>query len=1179
MKKLLLLIPAILLALAINAEPIGPNNSETTVTDVLAAAISAASANDVIELSDGIYKEAGSDLMSIAKSLTIQAAEGAHPVIAQKCYFVIASGAQVTFKGIKFDGSIYGANDHSMRAHDASNGSETLTLIDCEFTNYPNYIIYTQKDSRRWDAITIRNCYFHHNTKSAVLITYSGEHQTCNSLAIENSTFADFTGNDYGVIYYGAPDADHTTSLSVDHCTFYNNKLQAIQWKKSTNLTITNCIFAQPAMVSSKSVYCEGGSITKCLSYNSEGYSSAATTTGNITGNPYFVNANADNYDFSITSISPAYHAGTDGKNLGDYVRWTSDASAHPTTQTVTAADDAISAAVAAAWPGDKIILSAGTYNESKSIALNKNLTVKAANDANVIVKPAKDFAISNGANVTIKKIKFDGTNQTVANFNVTDNGANHLTIDSCEFYSFNQKVVSVGSSSHLDACAISNCYFHDGTNTAISMEKTSKDYNACDDLAVTNSTFANFSGFNLPLIAFSNRDETKHTPANEDAKLLVEHCTFYNFTKTAAENNTYGFIDSRQSANTTISNCIMANPTAQDLLPSGTHNPKASQTYGGTVTNCLRYNVPEHRATPTNPIVADPLFTDAANGDFTLKRSYITGEISPAYGAGTEGSTIGDPRWETEAVYPTTDFSGMGYDFEAVDASLSGNILLETGGPNDPYLRYYHAYDPGTAEWIIKVTRPCYVVAIVNMADNTWNYDSSDAERKYFQNHKHLFAVEIFDSENNSVGSVADVNDNDGDGHDTPYPTFPLPESIYIPEAGVYTVRLSNNRHESRCGVASVTLKYTGGLTIAIPDTLKPIDALLSAKAFVDQTGAVDSIKFSTTNSDVPNQWAKWKISVPKDGTYSFAAHVKSSNRHNYRLTIKSADESSTIATFYGPNDNSGERVITFDDVDLSGSTNYVVMIQDTVKWSYGRVMNVFVSRPISLSELEENKTETAATIDEYDDGIRVDAQLERSLVAGMYNTICLPFAVSASEVERVFGAAKIIGLTSSSIEEGDFVLNLNFDDVTEMVAGTPYLIKPAANISNPKFLGVTINNTLHNVETDRVDFIGNFVAGTIPAGEDNLFLGANDMLYFSPTQDMPILGMRAYFNIHDVSAGAVRRARIVAWENVVTEIEFTLPDDTNTPNSMIQKRVENGQLLIIREGATYNAFGVRIR
>ena len=126
---------------------------------------------------------------------------------------------------------------------------------------------------------------------------------------------------------------------------------------------------------------------------------------------------------------------------------------------------------------------------------------------------------------------------------------------------------------------------------------------------------------------------------------------------------------------------------------------------------------------------------------------------------------------------------------------------------------------------------------------------------------------------------------------------------------------------------------------------------------------------------------------------------------------------------------------------------------------------------------------------------------------------------------------------------------------------------------------MGVTIDKTLHNVETDRVDFIGNFVAGTIPAGEDNLFLGANDMLYFSPTQDMPILGMRAYFNIHDVSAGAVRRARIVAWENVVTEIEFTLPDDTNTPNSMIQKRVENGQLLIISEGATYNALGVRIK
>lgn len=1174
MKKLFLLIPVLVLSLTIKADPIPVSPG----TNAIQTAIASASANAVLELSSGMYTEAGN--FAISKSITIQAAAGATPVIAMKSYIRIeGENTQVTITGVKFDGALNTATDHCIRSYDEKAG-KTLTLDKCEFTNYPNYVIYAHRGDRCMEAMTIRNCYFHNNAKYAIFIGYDSSHganQACNSLTVENSTFADCP-NEYSMIYFTGPD-DADAALVVNHCTFYKYNSDAIQWLKSSNVTITNSIFALPSSLYCYAVRCAGGTIDHCLNYNSSrGYSVASTD--DITGNPYFVNTNADNYDFTPASFSNARNAGTDSKNLGD-LRWNSDDSAHPTTINITAGTGVIKAAVEAAWSGDEIVLATGTYNESASIALNKDITLKAADGATPTVVPVNSLAISSGVDVTIQGLKFDATSITGDLISVSDATAgNKLTLEDCELCNTgSNRAIYAGSSAHFDACVINNCYFHNGNNSAICIAAGSTSH-VCDRIEITNSTFANYSGFATALIQIASKGSNFAENPADDQEIVVDHCTFYNFTKTA--DNTYGFIDSRKSANVTLSNCIIANPTAQSSLPSGTYNPKASQLYGGTITNCLIYNVPNHRTdavTPANPIEADPLFTDAANGDYTLKGNYITGEVSPARGAATGKSDLGDPRWYTEAVYPTTDFSGMGYDFEAVDASLSGNILLETGGPKDPYLRYYHAYDPGTAEWIIKVTRPCYVVAIVNMADNTWNYDSSDAERKYFQNHKHLFAVEIFDSENNSVGSVADVNDNDGDGHDTPYPTFPLPESIYIPEAGVYTVRLSNNRHESRCGVASVTLKYTGGLTIAIPDTLKPIDALLSAKAFVDQTGAVDSIKFSTTNSDVPNQWAKWKISVPKDGTYSFAAHVKSSNRHNYRLTIKSADESSTIATFYGPNDNSGERVITFDDVDLSGSTNYVVMIQDTVKWSYGRVMNVFVSRPISLSELEEKAAETAATIDEFNDGIRVDAQLDRNFIGGMYNTICLPFAVSTSEVARVFGAAKIIGLTSSSIEEGDFVLNLNFDDVTEMVAGTPYLIKPAANISNPKFLGVTIDKTLHNVETDRVDFIGNFVAGTIPAGENNLFLGANDMLYFSPTQDMPILGMRAYFNIHDVSAGAVRRARIVAWENVVTEIEFTLPDDTNTPNSLIQKRVENGQLLIIREGAIYNALGVRIK
>ena len=165
MRKLFFLIPAMLLSLAMSADPIGPNDPNVTVSNALGNAISNASANAIIELSDGIYQEDGG--FSINKNITIQAAEGANPVIAQKYAFLIVNNAQVTFKGIKFDGGLYPAwgdnndkhaSDHCLRPYDASTDSETLTLDNCEFVNFPSYIIYAQRGDRRMDAITIRNC-------------------------------------------------------------------------------------------------------------------------------------------------------------------------------------------------------------------------------------------------------------------------------------------------------------------------------------------------------------------------------------------------------------------------------------------------------------------------------------------------------------------------------------------------------------------------------------------------------------------------------------------------------------------------------------------------------------------------------------------------------------------------------------------------------------------------------------------------------------------------------------------------------------------------------------------------------------------------------------------------------------------------------------------------------------
>ena len=1297
MKKLFILIPAMLLTLGLSAAetPVAPG------TNAIKTAVAAASAGDVLILSTGTYTEDGD--FSINKNITIQAADGEHPVIAQRFYIKIESGAAVTFRGIKFDGSLYGetgASDHCLRAHDNSNGAETVTLEDCEFTHYPNYIIYTQKDARRWDAITIRNCYFHHSTKSAVLITYEGSHQTCNSLTIENSTFADFTGNDYGVIYYGAPDGEHTTTLNVNHCTFYNNLLQAIQWKKSTNLTITNCIFAQPAAVEAKAVYCEGGTITNCLSYNSQGYSSAATPSGNITGNPYFVNTNSDNYDFTVASFSPAHNAGTDSKTLGDYLRWTSDDSAHPTTMNISAGTDAIKAAVEAAWPGDEIVLATGTYNESASIALNKDITIKAADEATPTVVPTNGFAISNGANVTIQNIKFNATSITGDLISVSDATAgNELTLEGCEIYNTgSHKAIHAGSSAHLDACSINNCYFHDGNNSAIHIEGGSTSH-VCDQIEITNSTFANYSGFGEALIQIASKGSDFAPDQADDQDIVVDHCTFYNFTKNAS--NTYGFIDSRKSSNVTLSNCIFANPTAQ--ASEGTYNPKASQTYGGTVTNCLRYNVPEHRTSPTNPVVADPLFTDAANGDFTLKRSYITGEISPAYGAGTEGSTIGDPRWETEATYPETDFAAPDYVFTAEKATLSGSIVYETEGPDEPYIRYNRTSTPGQAEWVIKATRACYVQATVNMVDNKWNA-ATDADK--YQNHKHIFTVELFDSNSTSIGSVTEGPwTEDGYGGEDWYGDVALPGYIYIANPGVYTVKLYNTRTNSRCGVGSVTISYMGGDTqtitntddfetdiddayfssngtraagkisfsgnavasewvrwnvtvansdyyditlnsdyasghvysvtfydgetqvarvaesawhnttgdielgrrflpagdyvmevknsvesnsdakivsveavafvapvIALPETLSAEDAITSELAYED--GGELYFTPSDKRGHILEQWAKWKVSVAEAGSFLFTMNVTSTNEQSYVITILDSDNNELDS--YAKNPSSGAQTIKhYFDLAVG---NYFVMVQNTTNHSDGHMVSMVVSQP-ELVTIDEAATSTESWASKVG-ATTYDVQIIRTIKAGMYNTLCLPFAVTSSQCKEIFGAdVQMRTLDDATIEEGDFVLNLNFNVATDIYQGTPILIKTSQDIVNPIFVGVQFATSTTATSTGtNADFTGTFIKSSLEASEDILFLGANNTLYF-PTASVEIKGMRGWFVIHGSGGGAapaIRSARIVENEQVITAIDLVNGQETKTNG---QKLIENGQLYILYNGQMYNVQGARVK
>ena len=195
------------------------------------------------------------------------------------------------------------------------------------------------------------------------------------------------------------------------------------------------------------------------------------------------------------------------------------------------------------------------------------------------------------------------------------------------------------------------------------------------------------------------------------------------------------------------------------------------------------------------------------------------------------------------------------------------------------------------------------------------------------------------------------------------------------------------------------------------------------------------------------------------------------------------------------------------------------------------------------------------------------------RSFTAGMYNTICMPFALSSAQIESVFGAGTDVQELSSSTYDGEYI-DMYFSPVSAMAANTPYLINPANNVANAAFNGVTIvDATPATVSTSFVDLTGITSITALTASEDRYLLGANNKLGYLEANGN-LKGMRAYFDTHNLGGGAApaKRLRIAPDQSMPSAL------DEATTDKQVRKHMENGQLIIIRDGKRYNALGAEL-
>ena len=161
-----------------------------------------------------------------------------------------------------------------------------------------------------------------------------------------------------------------------------------------------------------------------------------------------------------------------------------------------------------------------------------------------------------------------------------------------------------------------------------------------------------------------------------------------------------------------------------------------------------------------------------------------------------------------------------------------------------------------------------------------------------------------------------------------------------------------------------------------------------------------------------------------------------------------------------------------------------------------------------------------------------------------GKWNTLCLPFPLTASQIaDSPLAGATIMTLDVESTEENDATtyktrfdsdgtLYLNFTSVTAITAGTPYIIKWANGdiITDPVFNGVTINKDPDNCNSSDgyVHFKGRYSAKTYTTEEKSTLLLSGDNTLYYPQPDLttpaspqyPSIGAcRAYFEIGNVA------------------------------------------------------------
>ena len=165
-----------------------------------------------------------------------------------------------------------------------------------------------------------------------------------------------------------------------------------------------------------------------------------------------------------------------------------------------------------------------------------------------------------------------------------------------------------------------------------------------------------------------------------------------------------------------------------------------------------------------------------------------------------------------------------------------------------------------------------------------------------------------------------------------------------------------------------------------------------------------------------------------------------------------------------------------------------------------------------ISISTTDDN----SETLDD-NDGETTDVTIEGlTMRPYTWNTLCVPFNATMDQIKAALGEeADVEELVSSTYDVSTMLLTLYFTPRTEIVAGMPYVVKVATDITNPTFTGVTITNVEpETIVTTFSSMTGDYNPTPLTPGDRNtLFISDNHFYY--PSTAGPLPATKCWFTL----------------------------------------------------------------